>query len=165
MALLGPLPLLMNSMKLVIQLLFISWKNSFSDVSRKTILPSMIRLIRSDIIDFYLLGSSPCAFCRVGRQDEKKNPKSQFLFFGPKWNFHQSVGRKKKKLCFAGCNNTLCKSRGVGSRDSWDKSKLWCETGQPLLSIVHIAYGKISVFFFTFWKILTFCLLNLTTMY
>ena len=32
-----------NSMKIVIPLHFISWKNSFSDMSRKCILPNMIR--------------------------------------------------------------------------------------------------------------------------
>ena len=33
----------MNSMKLVIPLDFISWKNSLCDISRKCILPNMIR--------------------------------------------------------------------------------------------------------------------------
>ena len=56
----------------------------------------MIRLIRSDIIDFYLLGSSPCAFCRVGRQNEKKKSKISIFIFWTKMKF-SPVGRSKKK--------------------------------------------------------------------
>ena len=37
----------MNSMKLVNPLHFISWKNSFSDISRKCILPNMIGAVNS----------------------------------------------------------------------------------------------------------------------
>ena len=39
----------MNSMKLVIQLHFISWKNSFSNISKKYILPNMIGMVIHDV--------------------------------------------------------------------------------------------------------------------
>ena len=55
----------MNSMKLVILLYFISWKNSFSYISRKCILPNMIRTVLTWILPISNLEANFLGVSRV----------------------------------------------------------------------------------------------------
>ena len=61
----------LNSMKLVIPLHFISWKNSFSDISRKCILPNMI----------YFVKYTSCWYQKIFFHEIKCNRMTSFMEF------------------------------------------------------------------------------------
>ena len=65
----------MNSVKLVIPLHFISWKNSFCDISRKCVLPNMIRAG----IRLYSL------YWSIHTKDESKRGTAFAFIFGVNW--------------------------------------------------------------------------------